>query len=77
MKENRSFSGWLGNRLAMEAKGGSQPVQMPKGDSSKIEFRDAKERIPGGRRNTAMDSRPKRLRTRGARERDAMRGQDS
>lgn len=77
MSEFSSFSDWVGRRLALEDKRTPKPVQMPKGDSNKIDFKDAKERIPGGRRNTAMDSRPKRLRTRGARERDAMRGQDS
>lgn len=77
IRRAESFSSWLGNRLALESKGGSQPVVMPKETSSKVEFRDAKERIPGGRRNTTMDSRPKRLRTRGARKRDAMRRQDS
>lgn len=71
-----SFSSWLGNRLALESKGGSQPVVMPKETSSKVEFRDAKQRVPGGRRNTAMDSRPKRMRTRGDRKRGAAREQE-
>jgi len=72
-----SFVGWMGRRLALEAKGHAKPVQMPKEKSSRIEFRDAKERVPVGRRNTSMDSRPKRLRTRGSQNRGAMRDQDS
>jgi hypothetical protein len=71
-----SFSGWMGRRLALEAKGHAKPVQMPKEKSNKIEFEDAKERIPVGRKNTSMDSRPKRLRTRGSQKRGAMRDQD-
>jgi len=72
-----SFSDWMGRRLALEAKGPPKPVQMPKEKSSRIEVKDAKERVPVGRRNTSMDSRPKRLRTRGSRNRAAVRDQDS
>lgn len=72
-----SFSDWVGRRLALEAKRAPRPVQMPKEKSNKIEVGDPKERIPVGRRDTTMDSRPKRLRTRGANRRDAMKDQDS
>lgn len=69
-----SFSGWVARRLALESKGGARPVQMPKGDSNKISVDAPKDRIPGGRRETGMDSRPKRLRTRGSKNRDAIQG---
>lgn len=71
-----SFSSWLKGRLALEAKGRPQPVQMPKVDSNKIEFKKPNERKKGGRRDTTMDTRPKRERTRGDRNRKAIRGQD-
>jgi hypothetical protein len=64
------------NRLAIESKGHSKPVQMPKDNSNKIEIKDAKERVPVGRKNTTMDSRPKRLRTRESQKRGAIRDQD-
>jgi hypothetical protein len=63
--------------VRLEAKGHAKPVQPPKEKSNKIEFEDAKERIPVGRKNTTMDSRPKRMRTRGSQKRGAMRDQDS
>ena len=70
-----SFSDWVEGRLALESRGASRPVQMPKGDSNKVGFEVPKDRIAGGRRETSMDSRPKRLRTRGSKNRDAMRDQ--
>jgi len=71
-----SFSNWASRRAVLESKGGPKPVQMPKEKSNKIEVKDAKQRVPGGRRDTAMDSRPKRMRTRGDRDRGAIGDQE-
>lgn len=60
-----SFSKWVKNRMFAEAKKKPQPVQMPKEDSTKIEVPKVKERKSGGRKNTTMDTTPKRTRTRG------------
>jgi hypothetical protein len=71
-----SFSDWVGRRTVLESKGGPKPVQMPKERSNKVKFKDVKQRVPGGRRDTTMDSRPKRMRTRGDRNRGAIGNQE-
>lgn len=68
------FSEWINKKINENKK--PQPVQMPNQTSNKISIDPGKDRIPGGRKNTFFDSRPKRLRTRGSQNRKELQDKD-
>ena len=63
-----NFTNWM----KLQESKNTQKVEMPKKQTNVIDFKQPKERIPGGRKNTTFNSRPKRLRTRGDEKRRAI-----